>query len=184
MRWADMARISLSEALSPNVPAFLDTIKFSELGAALITMSDDGYNVIVGSTPKAPKLFTSYADHPRKLIDLPNLGIKSTAAGAYQFIVPTWDPLRAKLGLSDFSPINQDRAAIELLHQHGALVHILAGDIPHAAEIAAAIALNAPVWASLPGAGYGQHENKMEILLKAFGGYLAHYENLPEAMGL
>lgn len=179
-----MARISIKEALSPNVPAFLDTLKFSELGAALITMSDDGYNVIVGSTPKAPILFNSYADHPRLLISLPKLGIKSTAAGGYQFIVPTWDPLRAKLGLTDFSPINQDRAAIELLHQHGALVHILAGDILHAAEIAAAIVLDAPVWASLPGAGYGQHENKMENLLKVFGGYLAHYESLPAALGI
>jgi muramidase (phage lysozyme) len=58
-------------------------------------------------------LFTSYVDHPRKLISLPKLGIKSSAAGRYQFLLSTWDDLHTRLGtrvLPDFSPESQDRA--------------------------------------------------------------------------
>jgi muramidase (phage lysozyme) len=178
-----MARISLSEAGGPNVCAFLDMLAWSEIGPALLAVSDDGYNVIVGSTAAHPILFQSYADHPRALMVLKS-GIKSTAAGRPQFIEATWDDVRRKLRLADFSPINQDRGAIELLREHGALPHILAGTIPKAIEIASAIRLDAPVWASLPGAGYGQHENRLMDCLRAYGAALAKYESLPAALGI
>ena len=42
----------------------------SELGRALLAKSDNGYNVLVGSKPAAPILFHSYADHPRRLIQI------------------------------------------------------------------------------------------------------------------
>src|SRR5205807_8318471 len=44
--------LSLHDALpiSANVRAFSDTVAVSELGRALIAASDNGYNVIVGST--------------------------------------------------------------------------------------------------------------------------------------
>lgn len=62
-----------------------------------------GYDVIVGGS-----LFTSYADHPRKLITL-NPVLKSTAAGRYQLLSRYWDAYRSQLGLRDFSPASQTR---------------------------------------------------------------------------
>jgi muramidase (phage lysozyme) len=133
----------------------------SEIGAAMLAASDDGYNLIVGSRPGHLIEFDSYADHPRQLIVL-NSGVKSTAAGRYQFIISTWDGLRKDLGLPDFSPLSQDVACVELLRQCGALDKINAGIIPDAIRAASHI------WASFPSAGYGQHENKMTQLLGWF----------------
>ncbi|TPQ32162.1 glycoside hydrolase, partial [Burkholderia ubonensis] len=45
-----MARISVAAAGGKNRVAFLDTVAVSEIGAALLAKSDDGYNVLVGST--------------------------------------------------------------------------------------------------------------------------------------
>lgn len=157
-----MARITASA----NVCAFLDMIAQSEIGQTMLAASDDGYNLIVGSRPWHLIEFDDYADHPRQLIVLRS-GLKSTAAGRYQFIVSTWDGLRKDLGLPDFSPLSQDVAAVELLRQCGALDKINAGIIPDAIRAASGI------WASFPSAGYGQHENKMTQLLTWFSDALA-----------
>lgn len=170
-----MARITGQD---PRVCAFLDMLKVSELGEALIAKSDDGYNVLVGSTPSHLNLFTCYADHPRILVHLPNLGISSSAAGAYQIIAPTFDGLSMTSGIRSFSPISQDSMAVMLLKQCGAFPHILKGGLANPMETAAAIVKAAPIWASLPGAGYGQHENRMLDLLRIYGQKLALYENV------
>lgn len=47
-----MARISAAEAGSPNHLAYLDMLAYTELGRDLLEKSDDGYNVIVGSTAR------------------------------------------------------------------------------------------------------------------------------------
>lgn len=177
-----MSRLSLQEAGGANVCAFLDVLAFSEIGIQLLAVSDDGYNVIVGSTAKVPILTSSYADHPRRLIRLNALGIKSDAAGRYQFLSTTWDPLARRLGLEDFSPLNQDRAAIELLRECGALPHVLAGGWLAANEITAAIARAAPIWASLPGNNYGQHQNKLLALLTEFARALDVYAPRPDGV--
>lgn len=72
-------------------------------------------------------------------------GCKSTAAGAYQFIKPTWLGLQRKLGLPDFGPMSQDRAALQRIADAGALQDVLAGRVPQAVRKVRA------VWASLPG---------------------------------
>jgi lysozyme len=97
-------------------------------------------------------------------------GCKSTAAGRYQIIKPTWLSLKSKLGLPDFSPASQDAAAIELIRQRGALADVQAG------RIESAVNKCAKVWASLPGAGYGQREVKLQNFIsnyQAEGGALA-----------
>lgn len=75
--------------------AFLDMLAVSE-GTSTDPDSDDGYNVIVGGA-----LFIGYADHPRRL-ELPRLGISSTAAGRYQLLARYFDAYRKQLSLSDF----------------------------------------------------------------------------------
>ncbi|WP_432721308.1 glycoside hydrolase family 104 protein [Jeongeupia wiesaeckerbachi] len=154
-----MARISAIEAGGRNVLAFLDMLATSE-GTA--TIGDDGYNVLVGSTPSSPRLFASYADHPRVLVDLPRLGIKSSAAGRYQVLARYYDAYSQQLGLSNFGPINQDRIALQLIRECKALDDIRRG------YVATAIRKCRSRWASLPGAGYGQHEHQLDTLLAAY----------------
>jgi len=148
--------------ISTNLAAFLNMLAVSEGTAG---HGDDGYNLIVGG-----ELFHSYADHPRTMVKLPRLGINSSAAGRYQVLKRTFDAYKVRLRLTDFSPVSQDQIAVRLIREQGALPDIEAGRIP------AAIAKCANIWASLPGAGYGQHEHKLENLLAAYrqaGGNLA-----------
>lgn len=152
--------------MTPNQKAFLDLIAFSEIGPGLLAVSDNGYDVLVGSTPDHPLLFTSYAEHPNILNELCN----STAAGRYQLLHRYAIYYMAKLGLTDFGPDSQDAIALQQITECHALDDIEAGNI------ADAVAKCAHIWASLPGAGYGQHENKLVALLGAYtdaGGVLA-----------
>jgi len=165
-----MTRIAVVDAGGPNVCAFLDMIAVSELGARLLVLSDDGYDVLVGSTAEHPHLFTSYADHPRQVIALPKLGIKSSAAGRYQILQGTWDGLAPTLGgRIAFDPINQDRACIALLRECRAYPQIAGGNIEGAIHQARNI------WASLPGSQLGQHTNRMSDLLDVFNARLGYY---------
>ena len=155
--------------MSPNLKAYLDLLAHSELGVGLLKVSENGYNVIVGSTPTKPLLFSSYADHPRKLIDL-GKGLKSTAAGRYQILSRYFDVYKKQLGLTDFGHDAQDRIAIQLIRECKALNAIESGHISEAMK------LTNSRWASLPGSPYGQHTNSEKDLLAAFtaaGGKLA-----------
>jgi muramidase (phage lysozyme) len=141
-----------------NLTAFLGMIRYSEG-----TSGPDGYNTLFGYGR-----FDSFADHPRVYVPFGNTS--SSAAGAYQILAGTWDSVRAKLGLPDFSPASQDAAAVELIRQRGALADVQAG------RVQTAIYKVRKVWASLPGAGYGQGERSIESLLTAYnsnGGIVA-----------
>lgn len=142
------------KSVSKNLAAFLDMIAFSE-GTA--NKGDDGYNVICGG-----KLFSGYADHPRELVPLPRLNIKSTAAGRYQILSKYFDHYKKQLGLNDFGKEAQDKIAIQLIRECHALDDIDAG------RIDVAISKCRSRWASLPGSGYGQRENKLPDLLASF----------------
>lgn len=144
-----------------NTAAFLDMVATSEIGKALLAVSDDGYNVVVGSTPEKPDLFTSYADHPRKLVDLGN-GLKSTAAGRYQILARYFDAYKVQLHLPDFSAASQDAIATQMIHEAGAITDIEAGDLYNA------VMKVSHLWASLPGATYGQHTNLYADLQDAY----------------
>lgn len=162
-----MPRISAAQAGGTNVLAFLDLIAWSEgTDNGRQPTRDQGYDVVVGGS-----LFDSYADHPRRLVNLPTLGIRSTAAGRYQILARYWDHYRKQLRLlGGFTPENQDRIALQLIRECSALDDIKAG------RIQPAIHKCRTRWASLPGAGYGQHEHKVSDLLAAYskaGGALA-----------
>lgn len=152
-----MARLSAAEAGGLNVLAFLDMLAWSE-GTSTVKGSDDGYNVLVGGA-----LFTDYGTHPRRAVALPRYGIKSTAAGRYQFLAKTWDAIVRNYRFKGrFTPEAQDLACIKLLAECGALSLIKGG------RVREAIAAAAPIWASLPGAGYGQREHKLASLLEIY----------------
>lgn len=138
---------SVAEA---NERAFLDMIAWAEG-----TSGENGYRMLFGGG-----LFDSYADHPRIYVPFGNTS--SSAAGRYQILARTWDGVRGKLGLTDFSPTSQDAAALELIRERGALNDVRAGRVQDA------IAKVAKVWASLPGAGYNQPERKLSALLGVY----------------
>jgi muramidase (phage lysozyme) len=152
--------------MSPNLKAFLDMIAVSEIGPALLARSDNGYDVCVGSTPSQPVLFSSYVSHPRRRCE----AVNSDAAGRYQFMGRYWDHYRAQLTLPDFGPASQDKWCIQLIRECHALDAIETGRFDEAVQLCRSR------WASLPGAGYGQHENRLADLRQAYitaGGKLA-----------
>lgn len=161
-----MPRLTPEQCGGKNRAAFLDMIAYSEIGPALLAESDDGYNVLVGSTPSAPLLFHSYIDHP----DVLNRQFDSTAAGRYQLLHYWWTQYKRILNLPDFSPVSQDRVALRQIQERGAFPHLDGGDF------ATAVRLCSNIWASLPGNDYGQHENQLAALQEAFlkaGGVVA-----------
>jgi muramidase (phage lysozyme) len=141
--------------LNNNRKSFLSAIAVSE-GTANIG-DQQGYNVLVGGTT-----FYGYMDHPRKLFYLPRLGIKSTAAGRYQILARYYDAYKKQLGLKDFTPDSQDKIALQMIKECKALPLIDAGKFEEA------ITACKSRWASLPGAGYNQHEHTMDFLKTAY----------------
>ena len=126
--------------MNDNLRCFLDMIAFSEIGPELLAKSDNGYNVMVGSTPQNPLLFSDYSEHPH----IHNEAMNSDAAGRYQFMGRYWPHYKIQLNLPDFGHDSQDRWAIQLIKECHALDDILTG------HIAIAIGKCASRWASFP----------------------------------
>jgi len=138
-----------------NLSAFLDMLAHAE---GTTRYGDaDGYNVMVGG-----KTFSSFRDHPRQSVYLPAYKIRSTAAGRYQFLIRTWDDLVNRFGLPDFTPASQDAGATRLIRQCKALQLIYDGHVREAIHACRRI------WASLPGAGYGQREVATDELVAVY----------------
>ena len=137
---------------SSNVAAFLDVIAYAE-------GTQSHYNYSFGF-----HVFSSYDDHPRELYCEGSLC--SDAAGRYQFLSTTWDPLRNAADLPDFSPENQDRAAVLLLKQIDAYSAVT--DISSFDDFYEALKLCATTWASLPGSPYGQPTHSASELWSVF----------------
>ena len=144
--------------LTVNLNAFLDAIALSELGAEIIAESDDGYDVMVGSTPGNVLTFPDYSHHP----DVFNRALDSTAAGRYQILYHNAVYYLDHLNLPDFGPESQDAIAVQMIDECHALDDIEAGNT------SAAFIKCASRWASLPDSPYGQHTNRMSVLLAAY----------------
>lgn len=122
---------------NPNVRKMLGVIASAE-GVK------HGYNTMFGN-----ERLSDLSKHPgilKEFTQTDGKKNKTSAAGRYQFLEPTWNGLAKQLGLKDFSPKSQDIAAVALLAQNGALPHVLKGDIP------TAVKKSGGTWASLPSA--------------------------------
>lgn len=110
----------------------------------------------------------SLEDHPREFHSFTTKGGKrqrTSAAGRYQFLSNTWDDMSDRLGLSDFGPESQDRAAIGLIAQAGGLDALMKGDINTTLQ------KTGKIWASLPTApkAYDQPTRDMAFIQRYFG---------------
>lgn len=131
-----MTRAELAGLVSErNIAAFLRVIREGE--------SSQGPEAYSMRYPG--KRFDDLSKHPRILEPTP-AGQQSSAAGAYQFTMTTWDRVGAKYGLpDDMSQQSQDEHAVALLADVGVLQPIVEGDL------AGAIRKAGSQWASLPG---------------------------------
>jgi muramidase (phage lysozyme) len=159
-------RVSKTDLSNKNVQAFLRVIRFAEG-----TAGANGYRTMFGG-----KLFdvSNGWQHPNIRVPFTDNRTGktnySTAAGAYQFLYSTWSSKRSQLNLADFSPENQDLAALQLIADKSALEDVKAG------RFSVAIDKVKKVWASLPGAGYQQPEKSLAALTERYkyeGGNLA-----------
>ncbi|MBR7734368.1 glycoside hydrolase family 24 protein [Acinetobacter nosocomialis] len=134
---------------SPNVRKMLDLIANAE-GV------QHGYNTLFGN-----ERLDDLSTHPniKKQFKQTDGQIKNTtAAGRYQFLSDTWNGVAKQLGLKDFSPKNQDIAAVALLAQNGALPSVLKGDFKTAVQ------KSGVTWASLPSSPYAQPKRSWKDL--------------------
>lgn len=128
-------------AITPERRALLNTIRYAE--GTWANGQDVGYRIMFGGS-----LIESFDRHPNRVNRTP--GYASAAAGAYQFMPPTWAMVSRSLGFplqgpNAFGPEVQDQAAIYLVQRRGAL-H-LADQGQFSSELAHRLA---PEWASFP----------------------------------
>lgn len=160
------ADVIISQKRIGNLPAVrvpyfpADAMLITKLENLSIYYMDDSHRRVI---EEKPEIFTDYSDHPfahgRPAKVFNRRGEKSTASGRYQQLYLFWPHYRKQLALPDFSPLSQDRLAIQLIRERGALDDIRAGRIERA------ISRCRNIWASLPGAGYGQREHSLEKLV-------------------
>jgi muramidase (phage lysozyme) len=150
-------------AITPERRALLNTIRYAE--GTWANGQDVGYRIMFGGS-----LMDSLDRHPNRVNRTP--GYASAAAGAYQFMPPTWAMVSRALGFqltgpNAFGPDVQDQAAIYLVQRRGAL-H-LADQGQFSPDLAHRLA---PEWASFPTmAGrsfYGQPVKRYEELRRFY----------------
>lgn len=158
------------DQVAANRHAFLEAIRWAEG-----TSGPDGFRALFGHRADKPSLFASFAQHPTaggwKGVPLSDkhcaaagfgAGCVTTAAGGWQMIYPTWRRVQEVLGLPDFTPESQRRAALYLVQEAGALDDVDAG------RFDLAVAKVRRIWASMPGAGYEQGERSLAALRQAY----------------
>lgn len=131
----------------PNVRIMLDLISRAE--------GNTDYDTIVGGGK-----FKDFSTHPNTTVKIKSRDkiISSDAAGRYQIMGFNWGPYSKRLGLKDFSPESQDKIAVAMLADRGALDSVLKGDFK------SAVKKTGSQWTSLPSTdiiqGYGPKDWK------------------------
>ena len=135
--------------------AFLDMLAWSEDDNGRLKTRNHGYDVIVGG-----ELFTDYSDHPRKLVMTQNSVNVADATsffpvgGMPQAAWPERLLSKKSRTLSALQQIKERISALPTMIDRG--------------DIRQAIDRCSNIWASLPGAGYGQFEHKADSLIAKF----------------
>lgn len=145
--------VTQADLNNPRIRQFLDFLSAAE--------GTTGYNAGFGG-----RKLSSLADHPRTLFDFKNKsGVtkKTSAAGRYQITRDTWDEFAKKAGVKDFSPASQDRVALAIIDQAGALDDIRKGDYNKATGKLGTR------WASLPSSKYDQPSRSQKFVDNFFG---------------
>ena len=165
---------------NPRIRALLNTIAFAEGTRGNGDYGRVVYGTVIGpANPNLPfdrslvgKRNVTVSDlrhHPNLLVQVAP-GLRSSAAGRYQFLNTTW----RGLGMKDFSPRSQDLAAIKLMQRRGMIAPLLRGDFN------GAIHKGAPEWASLPtasgGSYYGQGAKSLSSLRSVYAAALKKYQ--------
>ncbi len=159
-------------ALTPRRRALLATIRYAE--GTWTNGSARGYQLLYGGGH-----FSSLSRHPQITV---RRRYVSAAAGAYQFLPPTWNQVARRLGLRDFGPRNQDMAALYLVERRGVLATLdregLNGRV---------LDRLAREWASLPnrqGASvYGQPVKTAQELQQFYASSLQRAVSQPDSTG-
>lgn len=158
----------LEERTHPQVAAWLRAIRLGESHPEL----DEAYTALFGWRPGNGKVFTGWDDHPRvRTYEVRDEFIANgkrdftTAAGAHQITMTTWDGVCRRLGKAPFDPPHQDAAAVFLTLERDALADVKAGRIDRAC------AKCNGVWASLPGANTPQPQKSLAAVTAAFTKY-------------
>ena len=154
-----------------RIRAFMCAIKYGEG-----TNGSNGYEINVGG-----KLFTKdygkdFSDHPRYYVK----SLNSSAAGAYQIKSSTWDMILKKYkktyDITDFSPINQDKACLILIKHIRNALELIADE-----KIDEAVRSRTDndkkrlhyEWASMQDSPYGQRTITMDKFMEY---YMYHLE--------
>ena len=144
---------------NPVARQWLDLIAYAE--GTDRARKGGGYDVMFGGGK-----FTDFSRHPDQVITTPSFPRGSAAAGRYQFMPGTYAGVAKQLGLTDFSPSAQDKAALELIERRGVNPYV---DRPTPQTVAKL----APEWASLPTlegkSYYGQPVKSFQELQKFLG---------------
>lgn len=144
--------------MNANRKAFLLMIQQAEGTSTSPITRAAGYDVIVTGSDGRPEVFTDFSRHPfadGRPAKQVRPGLWSTASGAYQQKLANWLHYAPLLALPDFGPASQDAIALRQIAEFGGLAFVDAG------RVEAAIVKVAPLWASLPGAGYQQPEHSL-----------------------
>ncbi len=148
--------------MTPNLRAFLSMLAVSEGTGTSPATKCDGYDVIVTGIDGKPEVFGDFRYHPFALGRVPKVinskGLASTASGRYQIMLRWAIAYMRDLKLADFGPSSQDAIAVQMIRECKAVSLIETGKFVEAVNACRSR------WASLPGAGYGQHENSIEKL--------------------
>jgi muramidase (phage lysozyme) len=144
-----------------KVRAFMRMIRVGEG-----TEDEGGYQRIVGGS--------TFKDHGKDMSTHPDIYIKehnSRAAGAYQITMNNWndkpfEKWRTNKKITDFTELSQDKYCVYLIKDKKKALDLIKKD-----KISEAIAKCRTEWASLPGAGYGQREEKLSNILKKYDEY-------------
>ncbi|WP_419809090.1 hypothetical protein [Sphingomonas sp.] len=137
----------------PNVKAFLKLIRYAE---HYPVESDNWYDSLYGG-----KRFVGYQTHPNS--PQTRWGKTSTAAGAYQILIATYNDAHSRGIMTDFTPASQDRFAFWKIGTRGARDFVCAGDVR------GACGKLVREWVSLPGGS--QSRMTMAIAEAAFVRY-------------